>query len=90
MLAVTATALDLGEQDAGPCRADVDALRGAPKLGDRVLRSVSGLGQAGPEPPPPDRGGDRAGGLRGLSSNLALTVTRPGHGLRLSWARVGA
>lgn len=49
----TATALDLREQDAGPRRAVVAALRGAPGLGSCDLGSVSSLGQQAPSHRPP-------------------------------------
>lgn len=55
LVAATATAgaLDLREQDAGPRQTVVAALRGAPGLGRRVLRSVSSLGQQAPSHRPP-------------------------------------
>lgn len=55
LVAVTATAraLDLREQDAGPRRAVVAALRGAPGLGGYDLGSVSSLGQQARSHRPP-------------------------------------
>lgn len=61
-----ARALDLREQDAGPRRAVVAALRGAPGLGSRDLGSVSSLGQQAPSHRPPTAVETGPRGLSGL------------------------
>lgn len=75
MVAATAAALDLGEQDAGPRRADAAALRGAPGLGGRILGSVSGLGKQAPSHRPPTAVETGPVGLRDLWSQFALTLS---------------
>lgn len=84
----TARAFDLREQDAGPRRAVVAALRGAPGLGIRDLGSVSSLGQQAPSHRPPTA---VETGPRGSAvSETPRPVTRSCLGHRLAWAEEGA